>query len=105
MDCWDDYRAGKLKLPAIVQEDRSGVLVATDSGFAGPYSPRKGWTAAQYAALVTETPEPEPEEDYRTKYESLQKAVDSIDTTALKTTIVTELSKLQTVKVLEEVSR
>jgi hypothetical protein len=110
MDRWDDYRAGKLKLPAIVQEDRSGVLVATDSGFAGPYSPRKDWTAAQYAALMVEAPEPEPEEDYRTKYETLRTRVNAIDTSALKATIVAELEALKTEslsaeRLVEEVTR
>jgi hypothetical protein len=107
MDRWADYRAGKLILPAIVQSDVSGVLVAVTGGFVGPYPERKGWKAADYVALaeslVADTPAPEP--DYRVKYVELQKAVDSIDTKALKGTIVIEVSKLQTKTTVEEVSK
>lgn len=103
VDRWDEYRAGKLKLPAIVQSDVSGVLVATEDGYVGPYKPRKDWTAAQYVALALDTPEPEPEEDYRTKYVELKARVDAIDTTATKAQIVAALTGLRAAKTLEEV--
>lgn len=102
MDRWQEYREGKLKFPAVVQWDRSGVLVATADGYRGPYEEKAKEPEGYYLALAAE-PMPEMEvpatEDYRSKYETLQAAVDRIDTAALKTTIVEELSKLQTTKI------
>lgn len=99
MDRWQEYREGKLKLPAVVQWDRSGVLVATDGGYRGPYAEVKGESEPYYLTLAAQ-PLPDktdaPAEDYRTKYETLQASIDRIDTAALKTVIVEELSKLKT---------
>lgn len=109
MDRWKEHREGKLEFPAIVQQDRSGVLVAVvGGGYVGPLKERKGWAASDYVALAESQKEslPEPEPDYRAKYEELQAAVNKIDTTALKTVIVADLTRLQTVKALaEEVSK
>mgnify|MGYP001128280388 CR=1 FL=1 len=102
MDRWEEYRAGKLKLPEIVQSDNSGVLIATDTGYLGPLAERKGWTAAQYVASIPVVADPEPEPDYRTAYETLKTSIAAIDVTATKADIVAAIGKLKTPLVAEK---
>jgi hypothetical protein len=102
MDRWEEYRAGKLKLPEIVQSDSSGVLIATEAGYLGPLAERKGWTAAQYVSSVPVVVEPEPEPDYRTAYETLKTSIAAIDVTATKAEIVADIGKLRTPLVTEK---
>lgn len=106
MERWKDYEAGKLTLPAVVQKDASGVLIATESGLVGPFEEleeRKGWTARQYAELAAQVAQAAPlvvaiemvEEDYRAKYESLKAEVAAIDLNATKTVIVSQLRAIR----------
>lgn len=102
MDRWEEYRAGKLKLPEIVQSDNAGVLIATKDGYAGPFAERKGWVAADYLAAVPAVVEPEPEPDYRSAYETLKTSIAAIDVTATKADIVAAIGKLKTPLVAEK---
>lgn len=112
MNRWPEYEKGKLKPGEIVQQDeiREETLywVVAESGIVGPISRMGKHDPAEVvesALALSKTPPPEPEPDYRAKYETLQTAVKAIDPKAGKAVIVAALTKLQTATAVEEVRR
>ena len=104
MNRWPEYEKGKLKPGDIVQQDtiREETLywVVAESGIVGPISRMGKHDPAEVvesALALSKTPPPEPEPDYRAKYETLQADIKAIDPKATKAVIMAALSKLTAV--------
>lgn len=101
MDLWKEYNTGKLALPAVVQVDISGALVALPGGgFAGPYScpdlyPGDAYFVALATAPPDEAPSPDAPIDYQSAYGQLAAAVAAINPRATKAAIVADLTEIQ----------